>query len=251
MAKSFRQQLEDIKRYGKIQPEAEIPGRTVDFAGAAEKRIDPAFSGTSTFRPERAAAPQNMPGFDAPADNATGKAGNIARNLVTGAAYGMQTNVGYIPPGQEWRAGLLKGISGAGLAAAARSRNEALQGKGEADFASRVALLRLKDSLAPTAEDKLAEYEGKLAVRQPYLEQSIEARRKADMQRVRDTKALEKASGWNDKDLMRMRLDLNDKFNQMHPNASDEERRVAVEKQYNDILTGVNKYQPVSFDENA
>jgi hypothetical protein len=191
--------------------------------------------------------PKTMPGFEDKPD--TG--GRDARNLLTGAAYGIQANVGRVPAGQEWVAGLAKGITGAGLAAAAQQRMEAAAGKGEADFASRVALLKLKDSLAPTSDEKLAEYEGKLAARQPYLEQSIEARRKADMQRVRDTKALEKASGWNDKDLMRMRLDLTDKFNQMHPNASDEERRVAVEKQYNDILSGINKYTPISFDENA
>lgn len=247
MAKSFRQQLDDIKRFGKVQPEAEIPGRTVDFAGAAEKRIDPALVGTSTFK-RTPKMPDTMPGFE---DQPQKSGGRDVRNLLSGAAYGIQANVGAVPAGQEWVAGLAKGITGVGLAAAAQSRNEALQGKSEADFYNRAALLKLKDSMAPTAEDKLAEYEGKLAARQPYLEQSIEARRKADMQRIRDTKSLEKASGWNDKDLMRMRLDLNDKFNQMHPNASDEERRVAVEKQYNDILTGINKYQPVSFDENA
>ncbi len=243
MAKSFRQQLEDIKRYGKVQPEAEIPGRTVDFADAAERRINPAAAGTSTYRPE------NMPGFETQPEKSG--SGLDARNLLTGAAYGAQANVGHVPAGQEWVAGIAKGITGSGLAAAAQQRMDAASGKGEADFANRVALLKFKDTLAPTAEEKLAEYEGKLAARQPYLEQSIEARRKADMQRVRDTKTLEKASGWNDKDLMRMRLDLNDKFNQMHPNATDEERRIAVEKQYNDILSGINKYQPVSFDENA
>lgn len=41
---------------------------------------------------------------------------------LTGAAYGIQANVGRAIPGQEWRQGLLRGITGMGMMAAGREK---------------------------------------------------------------------------------------------------------------------------------
>ena len=212
-----------------------------DFAEIAQARTGftpEQIPNTSTFRPEN---PPQQPAVPAAAPAPNKKTGSWVLPALSGAAYGIQANVGRPIAGQEWTQGLLKGVVGTGMAAAAQSRMSADRAQGEREFAEKMALLDAKISGAPTEEDKFAGYEKRMALRQANTLEAIAARNKGAVERAQQINALEKASGWNQKDLARLKVDILGKA--LAAAVPKDERDAWVETHYQDLLTGLGQFK--------
>ncbi len=238
MAESFAEFLkrQAAIRRGEAQPE--IPGRkfTPDLASVAARRngFYPELIPNTSGLPKSGGLEINIDETPEPSEKK-----NYLTPALTGAAYGIQANVGAPIPGQEFTQGILKGVIGGGMAAAAESRLEAARNKGAADLAGKMALIDYRTSKQPTSDQKMEDYQKRLDMRQEDTLEAIAAREKSAISRAKSINALEKASGWSQKELAKLKAGLIGKSYQLEttPALRDE----WVEIHYQDLLSGLGE----------
>jgi hypothetical protein len=235
--------FEQLKKQREELLAGTIPGRKYnpDLAEIVQARSGFApeqIPNTSTFQP---GTPAQQPAAPAEAPAPSKKTGSWVLPALSGAAYGIQANVGRPIAGQEWTQGLLKGVVGTGMAAAAESRINAERNKQQLNFAQEMALQKEKNSAASTADEKFADYKKRLALRQANTLEAIAARNKGAVERAQQIKTLEKASGWSQKDLANLKKDLMIKAQTTITNQDEADKW--VETHYQDLLTGLGQFK--------
>jgi hypothetical protein len=137
--------------------------------------------------------------------------------------------------------GVLKGVTGAGLASAARGKMEADRERQEMDLAGRMALMQAKEAGKPTMDERLSEYEQRLKMRQPYIEATIKSRGEQQIANKEVTNRLERGSGWADKDLARLKLSV--RKQRQSEGLRGEELDKMTEITYQDLLLGLGRLE--------
>lgn len=110
------------------------------------------------------------------------KAGRGISDALTGAAYGIQAAAGPTAPGQQWRKGLLGGVVGTGMGAAADARAAQLKADRESSTEGKLGLLLAKDAMRETPEE---------AARRIKL--GAEAKLPSDLEKIRESQRLMRA----------------------------------------------------------
>ena len=156
------------------------------------------------------------------------------------AAYAAQANAGTPVPGQEWAQGILKGLSGIGVSAAAAARMNAESEGKKAAFTNLMALLEQKKRNRMTADEegerarKIAE--GRLPSELQKLEKASIAKREFEKSKA------ERGTGMTDAQLAAVNDKAWDnaqaKFKANYQIPADEELLIEFIKQKDRLLSG-------------
>lgn len=231
--------LTDIIKSRRARRQAPRPEEQMDLFGQPEipqRRVS--FDNTDPGPDYSAPATQEEAAQSEPRRRGTG----LSRAL-EGAAYGISANVGPAPRSDKGMllSGVLKGVTGAGLASAARGKMEADRERQEMDLAGRMALMQAKEAGKPTMDERLSEYEQRLKMRQPYIEATIKSRGEQQIANKEITNRLERGSGWADKDLARLKLSV--RKQRQSEGLRGEELDKMTEITYQDLLLGLGRLE--------
>ncbi len=145
MAKKISDLIEAMRRRKAEEETMARPDPNFEEGATAPRSFEEAgvpLPNTSTWK--SAAAPV------APAPRQPGRG---LSDALTGAAYGIQAAAGPTAPGQEWRKGLLGGVVGTGMGAAADARAAQLKADRENSMEGKLGLLMAKDAMRDTPEE--------------------------------------------------------------------------------------------------
>lgn len=132
--------------------------------------------------------------------------GALSRGL-TAAAYSINANVGRGQAGQQWKQGILRGITGLGMAEAARAAQEARAGEREQSLTDRMMLEKYKKGLEPSSEQKFSEFQRQEDYRQTGREKVAKIGTEEAIKKAAAIKAAEAGMSSKDKANLRRQAD--------------------------------------------